>query len=265
MQIWPAIDLRGGKCVRLRQGDFSDETEYADDPAGVAARWVACGADRLHLVDLDGARVGRSEHAGVVEAIIREHSVVCQLGGGIREESDIEGWLSRGVARLVIGTRALEDPAWFAAMAGRYPGRLVLGLDARGDLPAVSGWERTVEGSAAEWVARFAGLPLAGVVYTDIERDGMLAGPNFESTARMVEVAPWPVIASGGVTRLDDIMRLQEIGVAGCIVGRALYEGLLDLRVALDAVSAELARADRGHGGDRDRAADGPAGHRRSK
>ena len=242
MEIWPAIDLRGGKCVRLRQGDFALETEYGDDPVAVAARWVAEGATRLHLVDLDGARQGRPVHEEIVACIVERFSITCQLGGGIRDESGIERWIERGVERLVVGTRAVEDPEWFAQVARRFPGRLVFGLDARGDRTAVSGWERAVEGKPTDWIERFASLPLAGVVYTDISRDGMMQGPNVEATGAMVAASPWPVIASGGVTRIEDISQLAACGAAGCIIGRALYEGEIELARAIE-LASEVTKA----------------------
>jgi phosphoribosylformimino-5-aminoimidazole carboxamide ribotide isomerase len=235
MDIWPAIDLRGGKCVRLQQGDYGRETIFGDDPLAIARRWVEEGADRLHLVDLDGARDGVGQNREIVSAIVREIRAPCQLGGGIRDELVIADWLQRGVARLVVGTRAVKDPEWFRAMCRQFPGRLVLGVDARDGLVATNGWHEQSRTTATELVGWFHGEPLAGVVYTDIARDGMLQGPNFDSVRQLAEGSSFPVIASGGVATADDIARLAELPVEGCIVGRAIYEGTLTLAEALKA------------------------------
>jgi phosphoribosylformimino-5-aminoimidazole carboxamide ribotide isomerase len=241
MQIWPAIDLRGGKCVRLRQGDYQRETVYGDDPAEMARRWVSEGAACLHLVDLDGARDGAAANLEAVEAIVAAANVPCELGGGIRDEATIERLLGLGLTRLVIGTRALKEPDWFRAVARRFPGQLALGIDAKGGLVATDGWLKTSTTSAIELARQFAGEPLAAIIYTDIARDGMLQGPNFEAMAHMNDAVDVEVIASGGVTTAEDVRRLAAIGMSGCIVGRALYEGTLTLAQALAA--AEEVRA----------------------
>jgi phosphoribosylformimino-5-aminoimidazole carboxamide ribotide isomerase len=235
MQIWPAIDLRGGRCVRLQQGDYQRETVFGDNPAEMARHWVAQGAERLHLVDLDGALGGRVAQADAIRSILDTVEVPCQLGGGIRDESSIRLWLDTGLARLVIGTRALQDPVWFVRMCRQFPGRLVLGLDARGGLVATSGWCETSSASAVELARRFEGEPLAAINYTDIARDGMLAGPNFEAIATLCAAVTLPVVASGGVTTREDIRRLAEMGLEGCIVGRALYQGELTIVAAIEA------------------------------
>lgn len=235
MQVWPAIDLRGGKCVRLRQGDYDQETVFGDDPLAMARSWIEQGAERLHLVDLDGARDGAQANREVLRAILAEVRVPCQIGGGIRDEGTIETLTAWGAARLVVGTRAVKDPDWFRAMARRFPHRLVLGLDARDGRVATDGWREVSEMPAPELAREFAGEPLAALVYTDIARDGMLAGPNFEAMAAMQQSVPLDVIASGGVTTLEDIRRLQSLDMAGCIVGRALYEGRLELPEVLAA------------------------------
>ncbi len=238
MLILPAIDLRGGQCVRLRQGDYGQETVFGVDPAGMARRWADQGARYLHLVDLDGAREGRPVNGASVRAIVRAAGVPCQLGGGLRTEEHIAEALSWGVERVVIGTRALKDPGWFEGVCRRHPGKIVLGIDARGGRVATEGWLEVSEVPALELARRCAAWPLAAVVYTDISRDGMMQGPNAEALAEMAASVPLPVIASGGVTTLDDIRRLAGLGLAGlglagCIVGRALYEGRLNLTEAM--------------------------------
>ena len=233
MQIWPAIDLRGGKCVRLKQGDYDRETVFGEDPAAMARRWRDQGAEHLHLVDLDGARSGRVDNLESVAAILDAVDIPCELGGGIRDEATIARLLELGLERLVIGTLALKQPDWFRQMCRKFPGRLVLGLDARDGMVATDGWLETSESRATELAQQFRGEPIAAVVYTDIATDGMLAGPNLDATAAMHEAVDFPVIASGGVTTLEDIEQLAAVGVAGCIVGRALYEGTLELPDAI--------------------------------
>jgi phosphoribosylformimino-5-aminoimidazole carboxamide ribotide isomerase len=237
VQILPAIDLRGGKCVRLRQGDYARETVFGDDPAAMARRWVSEGATYLHLVDLDGARDGRPANGEAVQAIIRAAGVPCQLGGGLRTEEDIARALDWGVERVVIGTRALRDSNWLGRVCERFAGRLVLGIDARDGRVATAGWLEVSETMALDLARRCSRLPLAALVYTDIGRDGMLEGPNLEALAEMAAAVSLPVIASGGVTSLDDIRRLAGLSLAGCIVGRALYEGRLTLGDALQIVA----------------------------
>ncbi|HEY2411677.1 MAG TPA: 1-(5-phosphoribosyl)-5-[(5-phosphoribosylamino)methylideneamino]imidazole-4-carboxamide isomerase [Pirellulaceae bacterium] len=233
MQIWPAIDLRGGKCVRLRQGDYSRETVYGDDPAEVARRWVGEGATCLHLVDLDGARDGTIVNLKAIEAIVTAAGVPCELGGGIRDEATIEQLLKTGLSRLVIGTRALKEPNWFRDVARRFPRQLALGIDAKAGLVATDGWLETSSQRAIDLAQQFASEPIAAIIYTDIARDGMLAGPNLEAMQEMNEAVEMDVVASGGVTNVDDVRNLAKIGMAGCIIGRALYEGTLTLPDAL--------------------------------
>ncbi len=235
MEIWPAIDLRGGKCVRLRQGDYQQETVFGDDPAAMARQWVDLGAKHLHLVDLDGARGGRPVNLASIEAIVKAVDVPCEFGGGIRSDHAIRTLLEVGVNRLVVGTLALREPDWFRRMCQTYPGRLVLGIDARDGRVATEGWLATSDVSAVELAGRFAGEPIAAVVYTDIATDGMMAGPNLDAMAAMQAAVEWPVVASGGVTTKDDVARLAAVPMAGCIIGRALYEGTLTLPEALAA------------------------------
>jgi phosphoribosylformimino-5-aminoimidazole carboxamide ribotide isomerase len=206
---------------------------FGDDPAAVAARWEAEGATRIHLVDLDGAKEGRPVNIDAVERIIRQVGVPCQLGGGLRDEATIAAWLSAGVERLVIGTQALRDPEWFARMAHAYPSRLLLGLDARDGCVATRGWLDTSTTVAVDLAKQFDHLPLAAMIYTDIARDGTLEGPNLEAIAALCRIVHTPLIASGGVGQLKDLERLAELPLAGCLVGRALYEGRFTLSEAI--------------------------------
>jgi phosphoribosylformimino-5-aminoimidazole carboxamide ribotide isomerase len=233
MQVIPAIDLRGGCCVRLRQGDFERETVFGDDPAAMASRWESQGAQRIHLVDLDGAKAGRPVNVEAVAEILRRVRVPCQLGGGLRDETTIETWLSAGLDRVVIGTQALRDPDWFGRMAQLFPGRLVLGLDARDGKVATGAWADVSSIAALTFARQFDSLPLAAIIHTDIARDGMLEGPNVEAIAALVGSVATPVIASGGIGDLRDLDRLAALPVSGCIVGRALYEGRFTLSQAI--------------------------------
>ena len=234
MRIYPAIDLRGGQCVRLRQGDYSQETVFDADPAAVAARFVAAGAEFLHLVDLDGAREGRPVNGEAVRAIVAAAGVPCQLGGGLREQAHLDEAFSWGVARAILGTRAVREPDWGRRMAALHPGRIALGLDARDGKVATQGWLEGSDTLALDFVKAIAAWPLAAVVHTDIARDGMLSGPNLEATAELARAVPHlPVIASGGVTTLDDVARCARAGLHGAIIGRALYEGRLDFAQAI--------------------------------
>ncbi len=236
MQIWPAIDLRGGKCVRLAQGDYARETVYGDDPAGMARQWVGQGARCLHLVDLDGARDGSRANFEAVRQIVTAVDVPCELGGGIRDEQTIADYLQLGLARLVVGTRALKDPAWFRTMCARFPRQLALGIDAKNGLVATDGWLETSTTSALELARQLADENVAALIYTDIAKDGMLAGPNVPAMTEMKRAVAVPVIASGGVTTAADVLALTRAGLDGCIIGRALYEGTLTLADALAAV-----------------------------
>jgi phosphoribosylformimino-5-aminoimidazole carboxamide ribotide isomerase len=237
--VYPAIDLRGGQCVRLRQGDYTQETVFGSDPAEMARRWVDQGAQYLHLVDLDGAREGRPVNGASVRAIVETAGVPCQLGGGLRNEDHVAEALGWGVARVVLGTRALKDPAWLEGLSRRHPDRIVLGIDARDGMVATEGWLQVSHRPALDFARQCAGWPLAAIVYTDISRDGMLEGPNLSALAEMARAVPLPVIASGGVTTVDDVRRLAQLGLAGCIIGRALYEGRLDLRSAIGVAGAQ--------------------------
>jgi phosphoribosylformimino-5-aminoimidazole carboxamide ribotide isomerase len=235
VQVWPAIDLRGGKCVRLRQGDYQQETVFGEDPAGMARHWVDLGAQCLHLVDLDGAKLGKPGNMASIRAILAAVDVPCELGGGIRDEQTICDLLELGLSRVVIGTLALKQPDWFLQMCQKYPGRLALGIDARDGRVATDGWLETSDTSAIDLARQFAGEPIAALIYTDIATDGMLTGPNVAAMAAMQRGVDLPVIASGGVTSAEDVSQLAAVPMAGCIIGRALYEGRLTLPDALRA------------------------------
>lgn len=235
MQIWPAIDLLGGKCVRLQQGDYQRETVFADDPTQMAAKWQAAGTKYLHLVDLDGAKDGSQVNGDVIRRIVNETGLECQVGGGVRTQETIARLLELGLARVIVGTRALREPEWFAEMADQYPHRLVLGIDARDGMVATDGWLETSTTSAVSLAQRIEALStnVAAIVYTDIAKDGMLAGPNFEQLAEMQQATSIPVVCSGGVTSMSDIERLVEMKTHAAIVGRAIYDGHLDLAAVL--------------------------------
>jgi phosphoribosylformimino-5-aminoimidazole carboxamide ribotide isomerase len=235
MQIWPAIDLRGGLCVRLQQGDYERETVFGHDPAAMARQLVEQGAEYLHLVDLDGARDGKVTNWKSVQAIVQAVDVPCELGGGIRDEETIAAMLKMGLSRLVIGTRALREPDWFRQMCRKFPQKLVLGIDARNGRVATHGWLETSDTPATEMAQQFAGEPIAALIYTDIATDGMLAGPNVAAMREMQQAVDVPVVASGGVTTADDVAQLAAIPMAGCIIGRALYEGRITMAEALAA------------------------------
>jgi phosphoribosylformimino-5-aminoimidazole carboxamide ribotide isomerase len=243
MQIWPAIDLRGGKCVRLQQGDYGREIVFADDPAAMARRLVGDGAECLHLVDLDGARDGRPVNIDSIQAIVQAVRVPCEFGGGIRDDAAISALFDLGLSRLVIGTKALREPDWFRANVRRYPGKLALGIDARDGFVATDGWLQTSSTPAIELVKQFEDEPIAAIIYTDIARDGMLAGPNLAAIQAMKQATRLPVVASGGVTTVADVAALASIRMAGCIIGRALYEGKLSLADALAASRAMATRS----------------------
>ena len=237
-ELIPAIDLLEGRCVRLSQGRYDAATVYGDDPAAVAARFAAHPLRRLHVVDLDGARSGRPENAAAIAAILgAAGKVPVQVGGGMRTPADVDARLALGVDRVVLGTAALREPALVRDAARRHPGRIAVGIDARDGKVAVQGWLDTSDTTARELALRFEDAGVAAIVYTDIARDGMGTGPNLEQTAALAEALTIPVIASGGVGSEDDVRRscaLAERGVAGLIVGRALYTGAVDLARALE-------------------------------
>ena len=240
MELWPAIDLRGGRCVRLLQGDYARETVFGDDPIAMARRFVAAGARRLHIVDLDGARDGGPTQAALVARMVQAAGVPCQVGGGIRTLEAARDYLAAGLARVIIGSVAIERPDLLDTLAETFPQRVVLGLDARGGKVAVRGWVDTSPLTAIDVARRTAGLPLAALVYTDIATDGMLSGPNVPALREMLAATRHPVVASGGVATAADIEQVAATGCTGCIVGRALYEGAVTIPAAL-AAAADVA------------------------
>ena len=239
MLIYPAIDLLGGRCVRLRQGDYARETVFSDDPAAVAREWVRQGADRLHVVDLDGAKQREPVNGAVIQRIVAAAGVPVQLGGGIRSAEHLRTVFGWGVRWAVLGTKALQDPEWVKEMAHEYPGRIVLGLDARNGFVATEGWLETSSTKATDLAKLVEDAPLAAVVYTDIAKDGMMIGPNFAELLEMRAATKIPVVASGGVTTFDQARQLAEAGTYAAIVGRALYEGTLQLKDLLNLRSVD--------------------------
>ena len=239
-QVIPALDLRGGRVVRLRQGDYERETVYDADPGARARRFVEQGAARLHVVDLDGAREGEARSEPALRAVLAGAGPVpVQMGGGIRSLERIEALLELGIDRVILGTAALEAPELVRGAAERFPGRVILALDARDGLVAKHGWTETGKLTVEQLLERFADLPLAALLYTDIGRDGMMTGPNIEATRALARVTVVPVLASGGVRSREDLVALARTRViAGVIVGRALYDGAIDLPSALEEVAA---------------------------
>lgn len=231
MRLFPAIDLKEGRCVRLRQGDMAQATVYADDPAAQAKVFEAQGFDYLHVVDLDGAFAGKPVNASAVEAIRKATAFPLQLGGGIRDMATVEGWLAKGVTRVIIGTAAVRQPDFVREAAKAYPGQVAVGIDARDGWVAVEGWAETSTLHAVELAKRFEDAGVAAIVYTNIARDGMLAGIDWEGTIALADAVSIPVIASGGLASLDDVRELLKPRAAkleGAITGKALYDGRLD-------------------------------------
>jgi len=240
VEIYPAIDIRGGRCVRLLQGDYDRQIDYAEDPLRVAEHFQQQGARWVHVVDLDGAKSGRPQNLDLVRRICADSGLAVQFGGGLRDESAIDEALAAGVSRVVLGTRALEDWEWFVRLVSRpeYAGRVALGLDARGRHLAVRGWQMQTGLSIDDVLGRLAGLSVAAVIYTDISRDGMLEGPNLDALAEAVRLCPVPLVASGGMSTLQDLLGVAAVGAAGAIIGRALYEGRIDLAEAVRTLQA---------------------------
>lgn len=236
MLLIPAIDIKDGRCVRLRQGRMEDDTVYSDDPLAMAAHWVEAGARRLHLVDLNGAAVGRPVNAGVVRAICAGHPhIPVQVGGGIRDEDTIQSYLEAGARYVIVGTKAVTAPHFVSDICIEFPGHIIVGLDVRDGKLAIEGWSKLSHHQAIDLARRFENDGVEAIVYTDIDRDGMLNGVNVEATVSLARAIAVPVIASGGINGLEDIRALCEVadeGIAAAITGRALYEGTLDFRAA---------------------------------
>jgi phosphoribosylformimino-5-aminoimidazole carboxamide ribotide isomerase len=242
MLIIPAIDLKDGQCVRLRQGLMDDSTVFSDDPVATAQRWASEGARRLHLVDLNGAFEGEPVNAGAVEAIARAlPDLPIQIGGGIRDLQTIERYLAAGVSYVIIGTKAVKEPAFVRVACREFPNRVIVGIDAKDGLVATDGWAEVSDQRATELASRFEEAGVSAIIYTDIARDGMMSGVNIDATVEMAQASSVPVIASGGVTHLDDIRKLMHYsreGIAGAITGRAIYEGAIDFAEAQSLVDS---------------------------
>lgn len=236
MLVIPAIDLKGGKCVRLRQGRMDDETVFSDDPVAVAGRWVEAGARRLHIVDLDGAVAGKPQNAGIIHEIALAYpDLPIQVGGGIRDDETVNAYLDAGVQYVIIGTKAVSAPHFVNDLCLEFPGHVIVGLDAKDGKVAIDGWSKLSHHDVIDIAQHFESDGVVAIVYTDISRDGMMQGVNVDATVRLAQSIHIPVIASGGVTTLDDIRRLCDVageGIDGVITGRALYEGTIDLAEA---------------------------------
>ncbi|MEJ2592957.1 MAG: 1-(5-phosphoribosyl)-5-[(5-phosphoribosylamino)methylideneamino]imidazole-4-carboxamide isomerase [Candidatus Thiodiazotropha sp.] len=233
MLLIPAIDLKDGQCVRLRQGRMVDDSVFSDNPVEMATRWIEAGGRRLHLVDLNGAFAGEPVNGGVIRAIASAHpEVPIQVGGGIRDEATIEAYLKAGVSYCIIGTQAVKEPAFVARACAAFPGHIIVGLDAKDGMVAINGWAEVTDQEVTELAGRFENDGVSAIVYTDIGRDGMLSGPNVAATAALANAISIPVIASGGITDIGDIealCRADTDNIMGAITGRAIYEGTLDL------------------------------------
>jgi phosphoribosylformimino-5-aminoimidazole carboxamide ribotide isomerase len=238
MYLLPAIDIRSGKCVRLIQGDYTRQINYEDDPLKQAKAFKKAGAEWLHVVDLDGANSGYPVNTYTVAVLACESGCNVEVGGGIREESDIRELLSMGADRIIIGTKAVTDFDWFASMAHKFPQKLALALDAQGINIAIHGWKERTHHDIFHFARLAAALPIAAIIYTDISRDGMMEGPNLERTSALAQTVDVPVIASGGISTIDDILALAATKISGAILGRALYEGKLDLADAFKSLRA---------------------------
>ena len=240
MLLIPAIDLKDGRCVRLRQGEMDQVTRYSDDPVGMAEHWQNLGARYLHIVDLDGAREGEPRHFSQIEAMVSQLSIPVQIGGGIRSIDTIQTYRSCGVDRVIVGTAALYDSQFLKIAADTFPQKILVGIDVKEGMVAVHGWKTVSPLTPQKVFESVKDLPLGGIVFTDISRDGMLVGPNITALREVTEISPFPVIASGGVTTLEDVRAVQELGagISGVIIGKALYEGTLDLKAALELVES---------------------------
>lgn len=239
MIIFPAIDLKQGECVRLKQGDMNKATVFNSDPVAQARQFKSLGFDWLHVVDLDGAVKGRSENSDIVKSILSSVDMAIQLGGGIRDLDAIESWLDLGVKRVILGTAAVNDPELVKKACNLYPGKIVVGIDARGGKVSVQGWSETSELDVITLAKRFEGEGVAAIIYTDINRDGVFKGVDLEGTAELAQAISIPVIASGGVASLDDISSVRSLsskGVVGVVVGRAFYEGKIDIQRARELI-----------------------------
>jgi phosphoribosylformimino-5-aminoimidazole carboxamide ribotide isomerase len=239
MQIIPAIDIKDGRCVRLYQGDYGQMTVFDHDPVAVAQKWEKAGAQRLHVVDLDGAKAGRPVNAQIVFAIVRAIGIPVQLGGGLRDHAAVDAALNLGVERIILGTAAVRDPQLIDKLVRQYGARVVVGVDARDGWVAAQGWTETSHIKADDLVRRMGAVGVKTIIYTDIARDGTLTGPDVEGVAELVEVNGPEIIASGGVGTMDDLVALSKTGAAGVIVGKSLYTGAVDLAQAINTIQSK--------------------------
>lgn len=241
MLVIPAIDLKDGRCVRLRQGDMAVETVYSEDVPAVARTWQESGASLIHVVDLNGAVDGEPRNLPQIETVLKTVKVKVQIGGGIRTIETVRRYLQAGVSRVVLGTAALTDRAFLEQACTEFPRQILLGLDARDGKVAVKGWTSVSDTSAIDLLKDVAGLAIGAVIYTDIARDGMLNGPNLSALKEVAAASSFPVIASGGISRVEDLLAVRALGprIEGAIVGKALYDGKLDFRTAVEAIGQE--------------------------
>ncbi|MBL09613.1 MAG: 1-(5-phosphoribosyl)-5-[(5-phosphoribosylamino)methylideneamino]imidazole-4-carboxamide isomerase [Acidiferrobacteraceae bacterium] len=246
MILIPAIDIKSGRCVRLRQGDFLDETVFSNDPLAIAKQWIDQGAERLHIVDLDGAVNGKPVNKSTINAIAKQFpEVPIQVGGGIRDEQTIESYLGIGIEFVIVGTIAVNEPQFVKNLCQKYEGHMMVGLDARDGKIAIDGWSAFSNHDVIDFAKEFDGSGVAGIVYTDIARDGMLSGTNVEATAKLATAITTPVIASGGIRDLEDIRKLLSVGesiISGAITGRAIYEGTLQFEEANKLVLSDIGK-----------------------
>ncbi len=242
MIVIPAVDIKDGRCVRLRQGRIQDETVFSAVPEEMAVKWFEAGAERLHVVDLDGAFQGKPVNAHVIEKIVESVPIPVQLGGGIRDMAAVQAYMDLGIQYLILGTVAHKKPVFLEEVCDRFPEQIILGIDARNDMVAVEGWTQETTLTPIQMARRFENLPISAVIYTDIQRDGMRSGPNVAATMRLAHAIRFPVIASGGISGISDVLEiltLSEEGVMGMITGRALYDGSLDLAHAISICKAK--------------------------
>jgi phosphoribosylformimino-5-aminoimidazole carboxamide ribotide isomerase len=233
MEIIPAIDIRGGKCVRLYQGDYSQQTVFDENPAAVALKWHSQGANWLHVIDLDGAAAGKLRNMAVVEEIMKTGDLLVELGGGIRQEGVAVKLLQKGVNRIILGTAAIENPGLVEKLSRRFGDAVVVGLDARDGKITVHGWQKDTVIGVLQLCRQMAGLGVSRFIYTDVKRDGTLTEPDFDTIGRLIAEVDVPIIASGGISRLEHLRRLKGLGVEGAIIGKALYTGDIDLKEAI--------------------------------
>jgi phosphoribosylformimino-5-aminoimidazole carboxamide ribotide isomerase len=233
MQVIPAVDIKGGKCVRLYQGDYNQETVFSEDPVSMASKWQAQGARRLHIVDLDGAASGEPKNINIIKAIVKQTGLPVQLGGGIRDEATVAKLLDIGIQRVILGTTAIEQPELVQKLCQKYDQAIIAGIDTRDGFVATHGWKKNTKVTALDLAQQMATLGVSRVLYTDIKRDGTLTEPNYQAIAQLIDKGKLPIIAAGGISAISHLKKLREIGVEGAIVGKALYTGNINLKEAL--------------------------------